>query len=256
MLLMLFVAGSTSQAETFNVNFDSSREPYLSGPGGTLPAPEGLPEVSWLGASPSDSTHTLNEYSPLWLDSYQSGDYFSFDVTALHPDDKIVLEGIWFGVDRSADGPTSFSVELWSSGAVVESRGTTTAGVFVWGMGVTSTVSSAEIRVVGRGGTDDIGPGPFDTFGLSFASVSFTVVPELLPARFIDVTSYQDEITLALDNITPGREYEVQSCADLHTNAWAFAHSFLGLTSATNVTLTNYASPCFFRVLTRNTGAP
>jgi hypothetical protein len=255
-VVALFVISSASRAETFNVNFDSSREPLVSGPGGSLPPPEGLPSVSWLSASPGDTTHAVDEYSPLWLDSYQSGDYFHFTVTALHPDDRIVLEGIWFGVDRSENGPSSFSVELWSSGGVVGSRETTNSGVFVWDMGVTSTVSSADIRVVGRGGTGDVGPGPFDTFGLSFPSVSFTVIPILRPAKFVDVSLAQDDITLTLDNITPGREYEIQSCSQLQTTEWAFAHSFLGVTSATNVTLTNCAAPCFLRVLARNTGEP
>lgn len=176
LFLTVFFAGLLF-GETFNVGYDATLTPQLSGPGGTLPAPSGLPYVSDLNLSSGNVFH-VDTWNTLWMDSYQSGDYFSFSLLDGNSDNTMTMNGIWFSVLGGGNGPDVFRVEMWSNGSMVDFRETLDAGVFVWGTDWSSFDNSAEIRIVGIGGNEDPASGVFESFGVDFILSSFTVVPE------------------------------------------------------------------------------
>jgi len=188
-ILPILIAASlvcTSKAQEFNVNFDETMNPQISGPGGELPPPAGLPYVSNLAPSPGDTTHSDGPFGVLWLDSYQSGDYFSFSLLESDPDKQITLTGIWFGVYNSPMGPQRFVVELWSGGDLINSESFDSPGVHLrLGYDWTSADNAAELRIVGVDGTDRQESEVGDDFGVFFISTSFTVVPEPSSALLI-----------------------------------------------------------------------
>jgi len=176
-VLFFVIFASHLFGETFNVGFDATLAPHLSGPGGTLPAPSGLPYVSDLTPSSDNAFHVAG-WDTLWMDSYQSGDYFSFSLLDKNLDNTITMDGIWFAVLGGDNGPDAFRVEMWSDGSMVGFQETPDAGVYVWGTGWSSLNNEGEIRIVGIGGTGDPLAGTYDSFGVDFISTGFTVIPE------------------------------------------------------------------------------
>jgi len=182
-LLIAFVSVPLSAATVFNVDYDSSGLPQVSGPGGSLPPPLGLPVVTQLSVNAPNGTHLLGGGGPgdtLWINQYTSGDYFTFSVLAQDSVDRIALTGVWFGTVSGPTGPTSFNVELWTDGTF-QSGAATGLGQGVnlfFPTDMVSDSSVAEFRISGFGGTDDVGPQNSETFGLDFISFSFEVVPE------------------------------------------------------------------------------
>lgn len=163
----------------FNVNFDSSSDlPSISDGGGSFLAANGVPAVTTLTANPPNTIHRGSILGQaLWMQSYSTGDYFSFRLLA-DPDQQIRMTGIWFGVATDlANGPSSIFVDFFSIGGTVSQQ--VASGTFgLEFFDVLSDTSAVEVRVSGFGGTGDLGPGPHESFGIEFISTSFEVVPE------------------------------------------------------------------------------
>ncbi len=178
LLLFAFLVEGNA-AVLFNVNFDSSSDlPSISDGGGGFPAPIGAPVVTTLTANPPNTTHLGSILGQaLWMQSYSTGDYFSFRLLA-DPYQQIRMTGIWFGVATDlANGPSSVSVDFISIGGTVSQQ--VASGTFgLEFFDVLSDASTVEVRFSGFGGAGDIGPGPHESFGIEFISASFEVVPE------------------------------------------------------------------------------
>jgi len=177
LILSILGVAPLSAATIFNVNYTSSGGPFVSGPGGTLPAPPGLPLVSTLTANDPNEIRAAGFTT--WINQYNSGDYFTFTVSALVPQDRVALTGFWFGVNSTPSGPTSFRVELWSGGTFLSGASAShLPGTYDEPIYLVSDSSVAEIRIVGLGGIGDSGPGNHESFGISTSSFGFAVVPE------------------------------------------------------------------------------
>ena len=177
-LVMSLGCAQLHGATVFNVNYGSSGVPEISGPGGALPPPPGLPSASLLVANPPNSSHTAGIGDPLWIDSYDSGDYFSFTIIGVDPTDRIALTGLWFGTSAGPTGPTTVEVEMLSAGGGSHVVDASAPGVYVLSpTGVVSDTSEIEVRFTGIGGVSDMG-GIRENFGIEFVSATFEVVPE------------------------------------------------------------------------------
>lgn len=183
LLLFAFTSSASFAATVFTVTFDFVGPPQISGPGGgSTPADFGLNTVRDVSAVSPNSTHVLQGDSgaTLWLDQYNSGDFFAFLVSGIDPASRFSLIETEFSIARGPTGPTEFELVFWDLGMRPP---TISTGIGVgmntimptgWRM---SEFSVAVVRIIGLGGTDDSLP-INETFGLESASFTFEVIPE------------------------------------------------------------------------------